>query len=60
MYDAGSSLNSKGITIGKEERPGINSISPGPGAYNAKEEVIKSSSKTVTIGTSGRADNFGS
>lgn len=45
MYDASSSLGKQGFSIGKEERPGVNSISPGPGAYDANDSVVKSSSK---------------
>lgn len=40
--------------MGKGERPGVNSIGPGPGAYDASDSVVKSSSKKATIGTSQR------
>ena len=52
MYDSKSSFNPKGYTFTKELQPGINSITPGPGAYEAKDEITKSGSKRATIGNS--------
>lgn len=42
--------NQTGFSFTKEQRPGINSISPGPGAYDANDGVVKSGSKKATIG----------
>ena len=45
MYEAGSSINKQSYSIGKGERPGIASFSPGPGAYEANDSIVKSGSK---------------
>ena len=37
MYDASSTFNKQGYSMGKGERPGVNSIGPGPGAYDASD-----------------------
>lgn len=52
MYDATTTFGKQGYSMGKGSRPGVNSIGPGPGAYDASDKVVKSSSKKATIGTS--------
>lgn len=50
MYEAKSTFEQKTYTFSKEQRPGVNSITPGPGAYDERDEVVRSGSKKATIG----------
>lgn len=53
MYDKPSSPG-KSYTFGKEQSPGVGSLAPGPGAYDAKDEMVRSGSKQTKIGSAKR------
>ena len=41
MYEAKSTFNQNTYSFTKEERPGVNSITPGPGHYEDKDGVVR-------------------
>ena len=47
----------KTYTFGKQPKdPKFDTVSPGPGAYEAKDEVVKSGSHQAKIGSGPRGD----
>lgn len=60
MYDAHSTLNSKGFTFKKEQPSHLDINVPGPGSYDANPAVLKSHSPESKIGRSKRGNNFDS
>ena len=44
-YENSSTFNKNGCKFGTDKRPGINTVSPGPGAYDASNQVVQSRSQ---------------
>ena len=55
MYDAGSSMGGPAFVFGKDPKnTNMNTLSPGPGAYDAKDGITRNQMSSAKIGTSQR------
>ena len=55
MYDAQSSLHGPKFAFTHDQKlKGPSTLSPGPGAYDAKDSIVKGKGASIKMGTSER------